>query len=265
MTEIESQPKNNTKDIKLYSSRAISGATFLGGPLAAGYLIGENYKALNKPSEGRTSLIIGIISTIVLFVGIFMIPDSIIDKIPGHIIPLIYTAIIWGIVESKQGDVLKAHKANGNSFFSGWRTAGVGLISLVIIGIGIFGYTYIELSNPAYDIYENKITEFSENEAESLTFYDNINTKSRNALLNELDSNAIPKWEKNIDIIKELNAVDDLPSDLLDQNKTLLKYSELRLEAFMLIKKAISEETNQYDNELDMLNSKISNELDKLN
>jgi hypothetical protein len=47
--------ENKTEKIKLYSSKAISGATFLGGPLAAGYLIGENFKAINKPTEGRNS------------------------------------------------------------------------------------------------------------------------------------------------------------------------------------------------------------------
>jgi hypothetical protein len=88
--------ENNTKDIKLYSSKAISGATFLGGPLVAGYLIGENFKALDKPNEGRNSLIIGIISTIILFGGIFMVPENMIDKIPTQLIPIVYTGIIWG-------------------------------------------------------------------------------------------------------------------------------------------------------------------------
>jgi hypothetical protein len=265
MTEIELKTKNNTKDIKLYSSKSISGATFLGGPLVAGYLISENLKALNKPDEGRKSLIIGIITTIVLFGGIFMIPEKIIDKIPNQLFPLIYTGIIWGIVEWTQGDILKAHKENGNSFFSGWRAAGIGFISLVILGIGIFGYAYLESNNPAYEIYDNKIVEFSKNETESLTFYNNINTKTNSKLLSELDNKVIPKWEKNIDIIKELNTVDGLSSEMIDQNKTLLKYSELRLEAFLLIKKAISEDTDKYDSQLNMVNLKIDKELEKLN
>lgn len=265
MTETESKTENNTKDIKLYSSKAISGATFLGGPLAAGYLISENLKALNKPDEGRKSLIIGIITTVVLFGGIFMLPEKIIDKIPNQLFPLIYTGIIYGIVEWTQGDILKAHKENENSFFSGWRAAGIGFISLLIIGIGIFGYSYMESNNPAYEIYDSKITEFTKNETESLTFYNNISTKSNSALLSELDNKVIPKWEKNINIIKELNAVDGLSSEMVDQNKTLLKYSELRLEVFLLTKKSISEDTDKYDSQLNMLFLKIDNEIEKLN
>lgn len=74
MAKTNNQIENTTKDIKIYSSKAISGATFLGGPLAAGYLISENFKGLNRHDEGRKSLIIGIITTIILFGGMFMLP-----------------------------------------------------------------------------------------------------------------------------------------------------------------------------------------------
>ncbi len=261
MDEIE----NKTKNIKLYSSKSISGATFLGGPLAAGYLIRENFKSLNKPDEGRKSLILGIITTIVLFGGMYMLPEKIIDKIPSQLIPLIYTGIIWGIVEWMHGDILKAHKENKNLFFSGWKAAGVGFISLLILGIGIFGYAYIESNNPAYEIYDHKIAEFLKNESEASTFYNNIATKSNSALLSELDNKVIPNWEKNINIIKELNSIESLPSELLIENKSLLKYSELKLEFFMLIKKGVSENTDKYNSKVNMLKLQIDNELKKLN
>ncbi|CAI8413960.1 MAG: Uncharacterised protein [Polaribacter sejongensis] len=265
MNEIESKIKNRTKEIKLYSSKSISGATFLGGPLAGGYLISENLKALDKPDEGRKSLIIGIISTIALFGGIFMIPETIIDKIPNQLFPLIYTGIIWGFVEWTQGDVLKAHKENGNSFFSGWKAAGIGFISLVIIGIGIFGYVYLESNNPAYKIYDEKIAEFTKNETESLAFYDHINTETRNSLIQKLDNSTISKWKENLKIIKELNSIENLPSELLEQNIILLKYSELRLKAFNLFKKAISEDTEKYSQELEQIHKEIDEQLTKLN
>ena len=51
---------------------------------------------------------------------------------------------------------------------------------------------------------------------------------------------------------------------MIDQNKVLLKYSELRLEGFLLIKKAISEDTDKYESQLNMLKLKIDNELKKL-
>ncbi|MEM5564757.1 hypothetical protein WNY78_06560 [Psychroserpens sp. AS72] len=265
MTETETIINNKTKDIKLHSTRAIGGATFLGGPLAAGYMINENFNALNKPDEGRKSLIIGIIATIVLFVGIFLVPEDIIDKIPSMIIPLIYTGIILWIVERKQGVILKNHKENGNSFFSGWRAAGIGFVSLLIIGIGLFGYAYFSTDNELYEKYDTQISKFSKNENESLIFYDHINTETSHSLIQELDEKTIPKWIENIEIINNTNNLGDLPSDLIEQNEILLKYSELRIQAFELFRKTIKEDTDKYSQQLDQIHLEIENELNKLN
>ena len=264
MTDINLQ-ENNTENIKLYSSKAISGATFLGGPLAAGYLISENYKALDKPDIGRAALIIGIVVTVILFGGIFMLPETIIDKIPRQIIPLIYTGIIWGIVEWKQGDILKAHKENNNSFFSGWRAAGVGIVSLLIIGIGIFGYVFLSTDNELNEKYDAEIAQFSKNENETLIFYDHLNTETRNSLIQELDEKTIPKWKENVEIINKTNSFKDLPSELNEQNQILLRYSELRIKAFELFRKAIKEDTEKYAPQLEKIHKEIDNELGKLN
>jgi len=265
MIEKEIQTENKTKDIKLYSSKAISGATFLGGPLAAGYLISENFKSLNRPDERRKSLIIGIITTIILFGGLFLLPEKLVDKIPRQLIPLIYTGIIWGIVEWTQGDILKSHKENGNSFFSGWRAAGIGLISLLIIGGGILGYTYIESSNPVYATYDKELAKFSQNENETLVFYKHLNTETNYTLLEELNDKTIPKWKENIEIINRTNSLDGLPYELLEQNKTLLKYSELRIKAFELFKKAIKEDTDKYSLQLEQVHKEIDKQLEELN
>lgn len=264
MNETEKLQENNTKDFKLYSSRAIGGATFLGGPLAAGYMIGENFKALDKPNQGRNSLLIGIISTIILFIGIFMIPENLIDKIPSQIFPLIYTGIILGIVEWKFGSALKSHKENGNQFFSGWRAAGIGFLSLIIISIGIFGYVFFGMNNEAYDQYDKEIAVFTSNENESLQFYNYLDTKSDYALIKELEDKTIPKWEENIQIIKKTNEIEDLPTELIEQNKILLKYAELRLEAFNLFKKAMEENTDKYTIQLDEIHAEIEKQLNKL-
>lgn len=265
MNEIENKTENITRNIKLYSSKAIGGAAFLGGPLAASYMIGENFKALNKPNEGKISLIIGIIFTIILFSGIFIIPENIIDKIPSQLIPLIYTGLFVGFVEWKQGEILKLHKENGNSFFSGWRAAGIGFISLIIILIGILGYTYFEMDNEIYEKYDTELNAFSKNEEETLVFYDYINSKSNYFLIKELDNKTIPKWEENIDIINKTNKYENLPSELFEQNKLLLSYSKLRLKAFKLFKKAIEEDTDKYLPQIEKIHKEIDKILTKLN
>lgn len=265
MSITDMEETNQTKNIKLYSSKAIGGATFLGGPLAAGYMIGENFKALDRPNEGRNSLLVGIMATIVLFGGIFMVPEHIIDKIPRQLIPLVYTGITWGIVEWKQGEILKSHKENGNLFFSGWRAAGIGFISLLIVLVGLFGYIFFGMDDGVYEQYDKEIGFFSQNEAETLVFYDNLNTETNSSLIHELETKTIPKWRENIEIINKTNKLENLPSELMEQNKILLRYAELRLEAFELFKKAFEENTDKYALRLELIHQEINKELQKLN
>jgi hypothetical protein len=261
MTEQE----NNTKDLRFYSQTAIGMATFIGGPMAAGYLIRENFLSLDQPDKGKKSLIIGIISTVLLFTGIFIIPESIMDKVPNQILPAIYTGIIYLIVEKIHGTILNQHKENGNEFYSGWKAAGIGFISLIILLIGIFGYAFLSPDGEEYEKYNAEIVEFTKNETESLVFYEHIDTETSNSLIQELDNKAIPKWKENIVIIKKSNNIENLPTELLDQNKILLKYSELRLKAFELFRKAISEDTEKYYPELEQVHKEIDEQLIKLN
>ncbi len=261
----EQQNVNETKNLKFYSQKSIGLATFIGGPLASGYLIRENYLSLNKPDEGKKALFIGIIATIVIFGGIFMLPEAIIDKLPNQLLPLIYTGIIYLIVEKIHGTVLNQHKENENEFFSGWKAAGIGFISLIILAIGIFGYIYFSPDNVQYEQYDIEFAKFTKNENETLVFYDHLNTETNNSLIQEIDNVSIPKWKENIEIINHSNQIENLPIELLDQNKLLLKYSELRLEAFELFKKAIKDDTGKYAQELDRVHLEIETQLNKLN
>ncbi|PIQ15846.1 MAG: hypothetical protein COW67_06180, partial [Flavobacteriales bacterium CG18_big_fil_WC_8_21_14_2_50_32_9] len=143
--------KENTK--KFYSQRAITIATYFGGPLAAGYLIKKNYETLEQPDNAKKSLLYGIISTLLLFAVIFSIPEDILNKIPNVVIPAIYTGIIYLMVEKYQGESLKNHKDAGGEFYSGWKAAGVGAISMLILAAGIFmiAFIYGDLSNVSSD------------------------------------------------------------------------------------------------------------------
>ena len=257
--------ERSLENSKLYSSKAISLATFLGGPLAAGYLVSENFKALNKNAEARISLVSGVLVTIFIFSILFLLPEKTLNYIPRQVIPLIYTGIVWVIVEWTQGEYLKEHEEKANTFFSKWRAAGIGFISLLIIGIGIFPYILYESNNPAYEVYDIQMAKFSKNEKESLVFFDKIDSKSKSYLLSELDNMAIPKWKENIEILNELKELENLPDNLKKQSQQLLKYSELRLQLFELLRKGIDENTSQYDRELEMLSTKIEAQLNEIN
>lgn len=259
------QEQNKTKGLKFYSQRAIGIATFLGGPLAAGYLLRENYLALNKPDEAKKAFVYCILATVFVFGFIFIMPESIMEKVPNQIIPLVYTAIIYYVVEKTQGETLKLHKELGNEFYSAWKAARVGFVSLIFLVLVIFGYVFLFEKDENLELYDAKMELFSKNEKESIEFYKFLATEDKNKLVKRLDTEVIPKWNQNIKIIKQAMLIEGLPVEAEEQNKKLLRYSELRLEAFKLLKKAISEETTIYDKELDILHYKMDQELEKLN
>lgn len=178
---------------RIYKDRAIWVATFLGGPLTAGYLIAENFKAFNEIDKAKKTWIYAIIATIVIFGSVFLISDNI--KIPNQIIPLIYTAIAYYIVQHFQGQNIATHINSGGQLFSWWRTIAVGIIGLAITIIPIFGFVLLSdsvantsISTKTYGIMKHEIAFDKDNITEAevnqladglikTTFFDEAITK----------------------------------------------------------------------------------------
>lgn len=106
---------------------------------------------------------------------------------------------------------------------------------------------------------------YSKNETASLDFYDFLETENQEKLIFRLNSEVIPKWIENKQIVKEVSSLNGLPNEVIAKNKILLKYTELRLQAFELFKKAIQENNGNYNDELDKIHFQIDQELEKLN
>ncbi len=190
---MEETSNGQTSKNKIYKDRAIWVGTFLGGPLAAGYLIAENYKAFNDTDKAKKTWIYAIIATVVVIGGVFLIPDNF--KIPNQIIPLIYTAIAYYLVQNFQGQNISAHLNSGGQVFGWWRTIAVGLIGLAITVISIFGFALLSdsldnasISTKAYGIMKHEIDfdkkNISETEVNKIadgftktTFFDEAVTK----------------------------------------------------------------------------------------
>jgi len=156
---------------KVYKDREIWVGTFIGGPLVAGYFIVENFKVFNEADKIKKTWIYTIIGTVIIFAGIFMIPDSI--KIPNQIIPIIYTFIAYYIVQHLQGRKITEHINAGGQIYSWWRTIAVGIIGLVILIIPVLGlgYLYKTATSPekskTYGVMKHEITFVNSNITES--------------------------------------------------------------------------------------------------
>lgn len=269
MVEVE----NKTENLELYSQRAIGLATFLGGPLAGAYLIRENYLQLNEPKKGKLSLWAGIISSIILFAIIFSLPDNIINSnsVPSRFFPMIYTIIMVLLVEQLQGPILKNHKVLGNKFITAWKAVGIALVSCIIYCLFIFGgafmFAFEESSEmeAVNEVYSKKLEEFSQNETESIIFFQLLEQNdSKQSLITNVRV-AIAMWKENIDIIKSCEELEGLTLETATYNRLLLEYSNLRLEIFYLYQKALQEdkmdfyadEISKKDDELGIIIKKL--------
>lgn len=255
---------NCNPDIKLYSKKAIGIATFLGGPLGAGVLMRQNYLNIGAEDVAKRTLLISIVGTIMLFTIIFTLPDSIIDKIPNSIIPAIYTLIIYFIVERLMGSTLEVHERENGVFYSSWKAAGIGITCGLVLLAGLFSYAHLAPDDFDTQTYDAGMERFQQNENEALSLFSNLETWSVPRSLRFIDETGIPAWQDNIQILNQLDTITGLYPEFKHQNKVLREYCELRIESYKLLKKALSENTTEYDRAIFAIRDRINELLDSL-
>ncbi len=156
--------ENNSIPLKkIYKDKGITCATYLGGPLVAGYLIAENFKVFKEKEKVKITWVITIIFTVVLFTTVVLLPDSI--HVPNYIIPIIYTGAAHFLITRYQGEKINSHIANGGLTYSGWRIALISLIGLVVtVAPFVFsaliydGATNFNIDTKTYGPTQNEIT-----------------------------------------------------------------------------------------------------------
>ncbi|MCV2483437.1 hypothetical protein OD917_00770 [Flavobacterium sp. SH_e] len=114
---------------KIYSKKAISTATFFGGPLVAGYCIAENFKAFNESEKARNTWLITGAFTIVIIAIAFNLPEN----FPTIIFPVIYSGVASYLIHTYQEKEIQKHMDNGGSTFGGWRVFFISILSVIIL------------------------------------------------------------------------------------------------------------------------------------
>lgn len=122
-------------EVPLFSVPSIALASFLGGPLAAGWLVSVNYRRLGEPRSARNALIQGILATAALLALMVGLPTAWVEAIPGFTLPLLYTGLIWYLAERFQGRILTAHFAQGGQRYSLWRAVLVSLLAALPVAV----------------------------------------------------------------------------------------------------------------------------------
>lgn len=109
-----------------------------------------------------------------------------------------------------------------------------------------------------FDEYNDGMKDFQEMEKLALEAYDEYGYGyDKEHILYMIQERGIYYWEENIALLTKLERL-SLPETLHDQNKNLIKYCKLRIKSFKLSYKKINENSNEYDNDIDDLNSQIN-------
>jgi rhomboid protease GluP len=104
--------------------------------------------------------------------------------------------------------------------------------------------------------YETGMKDFIEMEKLALESYRDY-SDDKEHILYMIKERGIYYWEENVVLLKNLERL-SLPESLHDQNKNLLEYCKLRIKSYNLSYKKINENNNEYDAEIDDLNSQIN-------
>ncbi len=127
--------------MKIYKDKAFWTGTYSGGPLVAGYLFAQNFKAFGEHHYLKATWIISVLVTVILFGGVFLIPETI--EIPKFIIPLAYTALAYGIFKKYQGKKAEKHIKDGGEVCGWGRLILVSVIGLILTIGPIFTVAYL--------------------------------------------------------------------------------------------------------------------------
>lgn len=139
--------QNNIQNEKIYKDKQVWAGTFIGGPLVAGYLIAENFKALGDKDKVWRTWMIAVAATLLLIVISFSAPN--IERVPNFVLPLLYTGIAFLLMRIFQGEKIVNHLRAGGKIHSWWRALGVSLFGMVVFSVLLFGtyFVLVEIEN----------------------------------------------------------------------------------------------------------------------
>ena len=211
----------------IYTDKAVGVATYLGGPLVGGYLLSRNFKILGEEDKARNAIFLGLILFFIIFELLFLVPDSIINKIPNTIIPGIYTLIFYFLFKKYQDEKVKTYLKEGGGKASGWKIFGISIIGLILTLAYIFARAYfiapfdgevMEFGTAKHQIYYQE--DISQTEVhklgESLIEFGYFQAKQQQVINLEFENNKYrlfiyvnKKWWSDKDIVESLYSLED--------------------------------------------------------
>jgi hypothetical protein len=119
---------------KLYTPAQIRAGSFLGGPIAAVYLLRENFRVLDRGPEAQTTVVWGIAFVAGLMALLPFLPKN----FPNVVLPLVYSAAAGAIADKWQLRKQAIVESGRYRIQSNWRVVGMSLLwmlAFMLIGM----------------------------------------------------------------------------------------------------------------------------------
>jgi hypothetical protein len=139
------QGASSVDKVKIYSPLQVGIGSFLGGPIAAVFVLWKNFAALDKRLAATQTLIWGLVFLLVLLLVLPYLPD----KFPNTAIPIAYSIGAVSVAKSFQMSKESIRDSEQYTFQSNWNVFGISigfLVAFLAIAIGwIMGLDYLGL------------------------------------------------------------------------------------------------------------------------
>lgn len=134
-------PQEAAPTYRLFTPDEVGIATFLGSPLAGGFLMMQNLKRLGRPS--LAPLWMGLLGTLLSIVVGLLVPY-------GGGLGLALVFVMRHLAQTQQGPTVLRHRELGGRYESPWTAAVVGLVSfLMVFSVAFVGAMAYDTLNTA--------------------------------------------------------------------------------------------------------------------
>lgn len=114
---------------RIYAQRGIMIASLLASPLAFGFLMTKNCRALEQRAKIKQAWLLSIGALVVVLALAYVLPES----VPTF--PFLFLNAAFGYYAPQYllGKEMEEHVANGGPLYSNWRAAGIALLVVVVL------------------------------------------------------------------------------------------------------------------------------------
>jgi len=136
-------------------------------------------------------------------------------------------------------------------------------IGLLTILIALSSFVVLTTTKSDIGKYEKDMETFIKLEEKALSLFRLPQYSTNQQVLDEIKNNGINNWESCISLLENFDNY-ELPMVIKLRNNKLKEYCELRIKSYKTIEKAIEENTNKYDSEINKYNIEIENIINEL-